>query len=70
MRTIVKAVSDSAGLCYFWRILPGFGFVSAPDTKVDVFPEFAPPQVEIQTIAHRQLLQRGRGVDHRPIETS
>ena len=27
------------------------GFVQLPDTKVDVFPEFAPPQVEIQTIA-------------------
>ena len=27
------------------------GFVQIPETKVDVFPEFAPPQVEIQTIA-------------------
>ena len=27
------------------------GFVRIPETKVDVFPEFAPPQVEIQTIA-------------------
>jgi len=27
------------------------GFVVIPQTKVDVFPEFAPPQVEIQTIA-------------------
>jgi CzcA family heavy metal efflux pump len=27
------------------------GFVQIPDTKVDVFPEFAPPRVEIQTIA-------------------
>ena len=28
-----------------------FGLAQAPKTKVDVFPEFAPPQVEIQTIA-------------------
>ncbi len=27
------------------------GFAEIPNTKVDVFPEFAPPQVEIQTIA-------------------
>ena len=27
------------------------GFVRIPNTKVDVFPEFAPPRVEIQTIA-------------------
>ena len=27
------------------------GFFEIPKTKVDVFPEFAPPQVEIQTIA-------------------
>jgi CzcA family heavy metal efflux pump len=27
------------------------GFVQIPESKVDVFPEFAPPQVEIQTIA-------------------
>ncbi len=28
-----------------------FGAAQAQDTKVDVFPEFAPPRVEIQTIA-------------------
>jgi CzcA family heavy metal efflux pump len=28
-----------------------FGIAQVPSTKVDVFPEFAPPQVEIQTIA-------------------
>ena len=28
-----------------------FGFAEIPRTKVDVFPEFAPPRVEIQTIA-------------------
>src|SRR5512139_175276 len=27
------------------------GVANIPDTKVDVFPEFAPPRVEIQTIA-------------------
>ncbi len=27
------------------------GFTAIPNTKVDVFPEFAPPRVEIQTIA-------------------
>src|SRR3712207_3457689 len=28
-----------------------FGITLIPNTKVDVFPEFAPPRVEIQTIA-------------------
>src|SRR5919108_282216 len=28
-----------------------FGIVQIPSTQVDVFPEFAPPRVEIQTIA-------------------
>src|SRR6185312_1150003 len=28
-----------------------FGVTQIPNSKVDVFPEFAPPQVEIQTIA-------------------
>src|SRR5919109_60320 len=28
-----------------------FGIAQIPSTKVDVFPEFAPPRVEIQTIA-------------------
>jgi CzcA family heavy metal efflux pump len=31
--------------------LMALGFAEIPKTKVDVFPEFAPPQVEIQTIA-------------------
>ncbi len=31
--------------------LMAFGVTQIPNTKVDVFPEFAPPQVEIQTIA-------------------
>jgi CzcA family heavy metal efflux pump len=52
MRTIVKA-----SLRFRWIVLflaasiLALGFVQLPDTKVDVFPEFAPPQVEIQTIA-------------------
>ena len=28
-----------------------FGLAQIPDAKVDVFPEFAPPRVEVQTIA-------------------
>jgi CzcA family heavy metal efflux pump len=31
--------------------LMAFGIAQIPNTKVDVFPEFAPPRVEIQTIA-------------------
>ncbi|HTF40677.1 MAG TPA: efflux RND transporter permease subunit, partial [Propionibacteriaceae bacterium] len=52
MRTIVKA-----SLRFRWIVLflaasiLALGFIQLPDTKVDVFPEFAPPQVEIQTIA-------------------
>src|SRR3954447_19723208 len=52
MRTIVKA-----SLRFRWIVLflaasiLALGFVQLPDTKVDGFPEFAPPQVEIQTIA-------------------
>jgi CzcA family heavy metal efflux pump len=52
MRTIVKA-----SLRFRWIVLflaaatLALGFVQIPNTKVDVFPEFAPPEVEIQTIA-------------------
>jgi CzcA family heavy metal efflux pump len=52
MRTIVKL-----SLRFRWIVLflaaatLALGFVQIPDTKVDVFPEFAPPEVEIQTIA-------------------
>ena len=52
MRTIVRA-----SLKFRWIVLflaaatLALGFVQLPDTKVDVFPEFAPPQIEIQTIA-------------------
>ena len=31
--------------------LMAFGIAEIPSAKVDVFPEFAPPRVEIQTIA-------------------
>ena len=47
----------SRSLRYRWLVifvatgLMVFGVVSIPGAKVDVFPEFAPPQVEIQTIA-------------------
>jgi CzcA family heavy metal efflux pump len=52
MRTIVKL-----SLRFRWIVLflaaatLALGFVQIPNTKVDVFPEFAPPEVEIQTIA-------------------
>ena len=31
--------------------LLGFGFVQTRDAQLDVFPEFAPPIVEVQTLA-------------------
>jgi CzcA family heavy metal efflux pump len=52
MRRIV-----SRSLRFRWLVLfaavamLAVGFVQVPETKVDVFPEFAPPQIEIQTIA-------------------
>ena len=52
MRRIV-----ARSLAFRWIVLfaaaamMAFGFVRIPDAEVDVFPEFAPPQVEIQTIA-------------------
>jgi CzcA family heavy metal efflux pump len=52
MRTIVRL-----SLRFRWIVLflaaatLALGFVQIPNTKVDVFPEFAPPEVEIQTIA-------------------
>jgi CzcA family heavy metal efflux pump len=52
MRRIV-----SASLKLRWIVLflaagvLAMGFIRIPETKVDVFPEFAPPQVEIQTVA-------------------
>jgi CzcA family heavy metal efflux pump len=47
----------SRSLHYRWLVLFAalammvFGVTQIPNAKVDVFPEFAPPQVEIQTIA-------------------
>ncbi|MGZ5390002.1 MAG: efflux RND transporter permease subunit, partial [Aeromicrobium sp.] len=47
----------SRSLRFSWIILfiasgiMAFGASEIPEAKVDVFPEFAPPQVEIQTIA-------------------
>ena len=32
-------------------LLMALGIATLPSTRVDVFPEFAPPKVEIQTIA-------------------
>ena len=52
MRRIV-----STSLRFRWIVLflagalLALGFVQIPESKVDVFPEFAPPQVEVQTIA-------------------
>src|ERR671916_278464 len=52
MRRIV-----ARSLAFRWIVLfaaaamMAFGLVRIPDTEVDVFPEFAPPRVEIQTIA-------------------
>ncbi len=47
----------SGSLRFRWIVLfvaaslLAMGLIQIPETKVDVFPEFAPPQVEIQTIA-------------------
>ena len=46
--------------------LMAFGFAQIPNTKVDVFPEFAPPQRRDPDDRARQLLQRGRGAHHGP----
>src|SRR3954447_5453335 len=52
MRTIVaKSLRFRWIVLFVAGALLALGFVQIPETKVDVFPEFAPPQVEIQTIA-------------------
>ena len=62
MRTIVKA-----SLRFRWIVLflaasiLALGFVQLPETKVDVFPEFAPPRGRDPNHCTRQLLDRGRG---------
>ena len=42
-----------------------FGIGETRNADVDVFPEFAPPSVEIQTIALGNSSAAGRGADHR-----
>lgn len=52
MRHIVAASLRFRWLVLFLAVgVLALGFVQIPETEVDVFPEFAPPQVEIQTIA-------------------
>src|SRR3954454_21106457 len=52
MRTIVaKSLRFRWIVLFVAGALLALGFVQIPETKVDVFPEFAPPQIEIQTIA-------------------
>src|ERR687889_1505822 len=52
MRRVVGLSLQFRGLVVFAAAaLLAAGFAVVPDTKVDVFPEFAPPRVEIQTIA-------------------
>ena len=43
-----------------------FGAGQLAECRVDVFPEFAPPRVEIQTIMPRALRRGDRGARHRP----
>jgi CzcA family heavy metal efflux pump len=45
-----------------------FGLAQIPNTKVDVFPEFAPPRVEIQTIALGNSSNEVEGLITVPIE--
>ena len=53
---LMRAIVGSS-LRFRWLVAFGatamlvVGFAAIPGTKVDVFPEFAPPRVEIQTIA-------------------
>ena len=55
-RTLMQRIVATS-LRFRWIVLflaaatLAIGFVQIPETKVDVFPEFAPPRVEIQTIA-------------------
>src|SRR3954452_22814122 len=52
MRRIVAASLRFRSLVVFAAVALLFlGFAEIPSAKVDVFPEFAPPRVEIQTIA-------------------
>ena len=52
MRRIVAFSLRFRSLVVFAAVaVLALGFAEIPNTKVDVFPEFAPPRVEIQTIA-------------------
>src|SRR5215210_6962511 len=52
MRRVVGASLRFRWLVVFAAtVLLALGFAQIPQTQVDVFPEFAPPRVEIQTIA-------------------
>jgi CzcA family heavy metal efflux pump len=52
MRHIVERSLRFRWLVVFAAVaIMTLGFAEIPKTKVDVFPEFAPPQIEIQTIA-------------------
>ncbi len=52
MRWIVSKSLRFRWLVVFFSVaLIAIGVAEIPGTKVDVFPEFAPPQVEVQTIA-------------------
>src|SRR5262249_3991419 len=49
-------------------VLVGYGLYVAAHTKLDVFPEFAPPQVVIQTEAPRMSPEEVEALVTRPIE--
>ena len=52
MRQIVASSLRFRWLVVFAAVaVMTLGFAEIPGTKVDVFPEFAPPRVEIQTVA-------------------
>lgn len=51
-------------------VLIGFGLYSLPRAKYDVFPEFAPPQVVIQTEAHGLAPEQVEVLVTQPVENS
>ena len=51
MRWIVSRSLRFRWLLFTAAAMMAFGIAQIPSAKVDVFPEFAPPRVEIQTIA-------------------
>ena len=65
MRRIVRTSLRLRWLVLFLATATlALGFVQIPETKVDVFPEFAPLQDRDPDHRPRQLLQRGRAADH------